>query len=576
MFDRTYWTPDEPREADIAWNMQSQPHRALPMLGGKPFMEKPPLTYWMTAAAMHVFGDNAAAARLPNLLYAVLATLAIGALAQSMVGPAAALTAALIAGSSLLGWRVAIWVAPDAALVAGCAIGLLGVWRGYRASRGRAKLLWYGLMHVGALLGFMAKSAPGWLVPALALLVLIAWERRWRELLCWELYAGLLLQALVIGSWVLAVWRGPDGLGALRVLFWNNLAGRFAHVAAPAQFDYSQGHQNWPGKYFVQLPSYLYPWTLLALAAVWRAFARLRRPDARASAWRFAASASLPFLLLLSVASTARDVYAAPTIIGFALLVAVWLDDAQSSASALDRWALRYTGLLIGLLALIAALALTALAAEGTWIGWPLAIVSMLTIAVPLLLMLRCATRALRQHQLQRSLLFSYAAYVLPFTVIALTLFPVIDRVQNLQVLAGQVRATLDGGRLALLNPDETTIAMMNFRRTDLCDVIDGEASPGGSANASAAAHANAGAVQRWFATHGTTDRILVKLPGRAMGPLTSLAARFSPQSAPGDGVAGALQQAGVATLLRRFELPHGRRYALLEPAVAQPQAPTR
>src|SRR6202047_1639283 len=44
---RGYWTPDEPREADIAWRMSWQSEKAVPQLAGEAFCEKPPLTYWL-------------------------------------------------------------------------------------------------------------------------------------------------------------------------------------------------------------------------------------------------------------------------------------------------------------------------------------------------------------------------------------------------------------------------------------------------------------------------------------------------------------------------------------------------
>src|SRR6516162_11885580 len=139
---------------------------------------------------------------------------------------AAAVIAAVVAMSALTAFRVSVWLAPDACLLAGCALALLGAWRGYRAVPGAAKAAGYALMHLGAAVGFMAKSAPGWLVPALALLTLIAWERRWQELRRWELYAGLALQALIIGPWIVAVARGAHGTEALTTLFWNNVVGR--------------------------------------------------------------------------------------------------------------------------------------------------------------------------------------------------------------------------------------------------------------------------------------------------------------------------------------------------------------
>ncbi|TLY60174.1 MAG: hypothetical protein E6K51_00655, partial [Gammaproteobacteria bacterium] len=72
MFGRGLWTPDEPREADIAWRMSRQSDRTLPQLAGTPFLEKPPLSYWMSGAAISLFGDSAAAERAPNLLYAAV------------------------------------------------------------------------------------------------------------------------------------------------------------------------------------------------------------------------------------------------------------------------------------------------------------------------------------------------------------------------------------------------------------------------------------------------------------------------------------------------------------------------
>ena len=101
MLDRGLWTPDEPREADIAWRMSQQSDRTLPELAGTPFLEKPPLSYWMSAGALHLFGESPGSARTPDILYAVLGALAIGALAFAMAGSAsAAVVAAVVSGTA--------------------------------------------------------------------------------------------------------------------------------------------------------------------------------------------------------------------------------------------------------------------------------------------------------------------------------------------------------------------------------------------------------------------------------------------------------------------------------------------
>src|SRR5438105_7748243 len=105
MFGRGLWTPDEPREADIAWRMSQQSDRTLPELAGTPFLEKPPLSYWMSAAGLNLFGESAAAARSPNILYATLTVLAVGALTLAMSDGASAIVAALVTGTTIIVFR---------------------------------------------------------------------------------------------------------------------------------------------------------------------------------------------------------------------------------------------------------------------------------------------------------------------------------------------------------------------------------------------------------------------------------------------------------------------------------------
>jgi 4-amino-4-deoxy-L-arabinose transferase-like glycosyltransferase len=551
ILDRGLWTPDEPREADIAWRMSLQSDRTLPQLAGTPFLEKPPLSYWMSGGAVALLGDSAAAARVPNLLYALVTALAIGALARAMQPEAAAaLIASLVAASALTGYRVAIWLAPDACLLAGCALALLGAWRGYRAQPGAGKAAGYALMHLGAAVGFMAKSAPGWLVPALALLSLIVWERRWSELRRWELYAGLLLQALIIGPWLVAVANGVLGAEALRTLFWYNLVGRFTEVAAPASLEYTSGHHNTPGKYLLELPLYLLPWTLLVAAALRRAWSEVRAPGPNGTAWRFALSASVPFLVLLSFAATARDIYAAPALLGFALLTGLWAGGAQRAPSRLDHLALRWTRALVGLLACAGIAALAILAVTGA--AW-CAVVAIAVLAAVFAALARAAG-AHRGGDLQRSLLWTYGAWAATVVLAALAAFPVIDRWQNLSALARCIRTDTAREPLALLDPDETTIAMLDRGLATPFTVL------------TTRGHPPARALADWFAGAGSSARVLVLLPGHAEGKLTRLIERVHPLAPPGDGVAGSLADSGAAVLERRYQLPQGRRYALLGP----------
>ena len=54
---RGLWTPDEPREAEISREMRATPGM-IPTLNGEPFLEKPPLYYWMVAGAFALGGGR--------------------------------------------------------------------------------------------------------------------------------------------------------------------------------------------------------------------------------------------------------------------------------------------------------------------------------------------------------------------------------------------------------------------------------------------------------------------------------------------------------------------------------------
>jgi 4-amino-4-deoxy-L-arabinose transferase-like glycosyltransferase len=431
-------------------------------------------------------------------------------------------------------------------------------------------------MHFGAAVGFMAKSAPGWLVPALALLALIIWERRWQELRRWELYAGFLIQALIIGPWLLAVARQAHAAETLSALFWHNLVGRFTRVAAPAALDYTSGHHNSPGKYLLELPLYLLPWTLLVAAALVRAWRHTRRVIPEGTAWRFALCASVPFLVLLSFAATARDVYAAPALLGFGLLVGLWAHDAQNSPSRIDWLAMRGSRWLVALIAWALAGALAVLAAAG---AVPLAegAVAALAVVGSVHGALLLAARAGRMDDVQQSLGWIYSGYAAALCLAAIVAMPIIDRWQDLPALARRIHVDTAQKRLALLEPDETTIAMLDFRLktpfTILTATDAGAAGAAGSAAAARGAATPAAEISKqqlvadWFRNEGPAARVLVLLPGHAPGTVTLWLGRFLPRApADGDGVAAALVASGTAALVQRYELPQGRRYALLGP----------
>ncbi|HKC17502.1 MAG TPA: glycosyltransferase family 39 protein [Steroidobacteraceae bacterium] len=455
LFDRGYWTPDEPREAALAASVSTQA-LALPQLGGVTFAEKPPLTYWLAGASMAQFGRGAAAARLPQLGYALLAFFAVVALARALLAGkadarATARAAGMLFASGALIYQVQIWLDTDALLLAGVALALAGMYTGLAATARHRRLSGYLAMHAGLTLAFFGKNLAAWLVPVLAFLCFIAWERRWRELLRWEFWLGALLPLACISGWVLAVAARPDGARALRILFWNNLVGRVLPVAAEARYNYAGGHPNWPGRYFAELPLYLLPWTALAAYALRAAWRGVRQSGALRAAWRFALCAALPGLLLLSFATTGRSIYAAPCMIGFVLLIALWMADAASAPRAVAVTAGLIAALALLVLALTVALQWTV--ERSTWLQF---FGSAIAVAAVLVFATRWAL--LRSLRLPAALTRLSAAWCLMCSLGFLSLFSALNRTQDLEWLAVWLAQSAAPAPLLLWNPDETTL----------------------------------------------------------------------------------------------------------------------
>jgi 4-amino-4-deoxy-L-arabinose transferase len=559
MFGRAYWTPDEPREADIAWRMSWQPDKAVPLLAGEAFCEKPPLTYWLAAVPIRLFGAEAWAARLPNLLYALITAFGAGLLARRSAGRMAGLVGAAVMSTFLLSYQVSIWLATDAPLLAAVTIAVLGAYQGFYATQTRERLRGYLLMHAALGLGFLSKSAVAWMVPATTLVSLAIWEKRWRELLRWELYLGLVLQAAMIFTWVWFVYVGNDGPAHLKVFFWNNLVGRFTHVDAPNELQYAAAHRNSPGKYLIELPLYLAPWTLLVAAAGRRAWRQRKSSFNDSRPVRFALAASVPSLLILSMAATARNIYFAPALPGVALLLAWW---AREILKGPDRWdvrALRATSalLLLGVGAFTAALAAVG-ADDWNTIGPHATFI--LVSAVGLIIATALALNAWaaapdRVLRAQGCLLLAYCALL---AGPASQVYARVDTWQDLASIAHAMEHNAAGRPMILLAPDETTRAMIDmYARTDV-DLIPG---PIDSAAISRLQTELRAAPQ---------SLVVVQLPGRPTRVGKRLADYFGLQrSTPGGAppIESQLRWLSEASLrvAKSYSLPNGRSYALLE-----------
>jgi 4-amino-4-deoxy-L-arabinose transferase-like glycosyltransferase len=479
LFARVYYTPDEPREASLVVAMATQADKSLPELAGQAFAEKPPLLYWLGGASVAVLGDSPAAARLPNLAYALLAVLSIAALARRAGGAAAGVAAGVAVATMLQLYQGLIWLATDAPLIAGVAVALYGMHRGLVAEASRERLAGYLVLYAGLALAFFAKGFAGWMVPVFAMATVIVLERRWRELARPALWAGLPLLALAILAWVAAVSQRPGGDEALRVLFWYNLVGRAVAIDAPQAYSYATGHANAPGKYLLELPLYLLPWTFIAFAALRRLIPTMLAPGA--TAVRLAVGAIVPATVLLSLAATARGVYYTPPLLGFALLLGLYV------GAGVGRVPARLTGVTIAVIALVAGVLAMAVCWSPTERGpWQVALggAAFAGVVATMWIALRVPSGAsvFARHALASVLL------------LGLVIGPLYLRLNgwlSLEATAARLAAAAGHAPLVILHADETTIALAQlYLQREPVTFVEEDA--GGLARAGAALAAGA------------------------------------------------------------------------------------
>jgi len=173
--------------------------------GGFVTIDKPPLGFWLQVASARIFGFTPFSVFLPQALAGVISVLLLYWLVRRHFGIVAGLLAALALALSPISVVTARNNTIDMTLVL---VMLLAAWTTLRAAE-TGKLRWLLLTAVLIGLGFNIKMAEAYLVvPALALLYLLAAPKNWRVRILHLLLAGLVM-VVISFSWITAVDLTP-------------------------------------------------------------------------------------------------------------------------------------------------------------------------------------------------------------------------------------------------------------------------------------------------------------------------------------------------------------------------------
>ena len=324
----------ESRVAGIAMQMHLSDDWVTPNLLNEPFLEKPPLSLWLDAGAIRVFGAQPFAVRLASAFAGLFCVLLLYAMLRKLGRPGAlAWTAAAMLATMGSFWGNVRQVGEDALLTLGVTMALLAF---FHASR-QLRFAWgsWLLFAAGIAIATLSKGVLGLALPGVVIFVFLLCESLIAKRFVprnWLRPALLTLLGLVpLMIWLCVLYQ-RGGMQALGELLWTNSVGRFSGSFVEA------GHYEPFYYYLRKLPEAFLPWNLLTYLGLWHFRKQLR---------------SNPYLLffcvwlvaqfvLLNFASSKRAVYlmslapAAAVIAGeYARVVLAWLrEKGQHSAWA--------------------------------------------------------------------------------------------------------------------------------------------------------------------------------------------------------------------------------------------------
>ena len=334
----TIWDANEAFYTETPRQMVQSGDYINPSFNGAPRFNKPVLNYWIVAGFYKVFGVSVWAERV---------AIAVGALGIA----AAAFVIARVAWSLRAAWIAALIILSAPRVVFFARRIFIDVWitmfmslvlmffvlAEARPQHRRRYLL---LMYAAAGLGVLTKGPVAVVLPAIAFLVYLAWQRRLRDVPRMYLVTGTLILVAIVAPWYAMVYA-EHGWGYIRDFFIGENLGRYSETV---------GEQSRPFYFYLPvLFTELFPWSLFLPAAAW-------------AAWRHQTPASRLLLVWMGVivlaftfSSTKQDLYIFPIVAAMAALMAGLLDRAIDGLVA-EAKAVYRTWPIIG--ALLLALAL--------------------------------------------------------------------------------------------------------------------------------------------------------------------------------------------------------------------------
>ena len=202
------YEPHEGHFAMVGQEMLWQKDWIVPHLNGSPYLNKPPLLYWLVAASTHIFGSTEFAARLPISLSGWLGIVVAWQWTRELWGITSSRITALML-SVTLGWFIFTHqILIDVLLGTLLLSSSYFLWKSLYQPR--SWFNWLGT-YTSIALCVLTKGFIGGVFPLLGCLALISIRQDWKIIRRIKLLRGLLLVLAIVLPWFIAIERANPG-----------------------------------------------------------------------------------------------------------------------------------------------------------------------------------------------------------------------------------------------------------------------------------------------------------------------------------------------------------------------------
>lgn len=293
----------EARVAGIAMAMHLDNNWVVPQLFREPFLEKPPLSLWLDAGAIRLFGGTTWAVRLASAFAGLFSVMLFYGMLRKFGRPQTlAFCAALILATMASYWGNVRGVGEDSLLSLGVTTALLAFYQAMRSENSGSKVGAWALFTAGMVIATLSKGVLGLAMPGIVIFVYLAvtsvQDKRLRigDWLKPGLFTLLALVPLMI--WLAFLFQ-RGGMQAVGEVLWTNSVGRFSGSFVEA------GHYEPFYYYIAKLPEAFLPWNILVYLGLWH----FRKSLVRNRYHLFFCIWLVAQFTLLTLASSKRTVY---------------------------------------------------------------------------------------------------------------------------------------------------------------------------------------------------------------------------------------------------------------------------